>query len=92
MLTNEIVDDESDALFGEADESSGLPVLEKLLSGDTSKFTKGLIDLATQVAKVFTSLGGPGGPLVIFVETLARMAEALAFLSENVPGFNHAPS
>lgn len=65
-----------------------LPVLEKLLSGDTSKFTKGLIDLATQVAKVFTSLGGAGGPLVIFVETLARMAEALAFLSENVPGFN----
>lgn len=65
-----------------------LPVLEKLLSGDNSAFAKTLIDLFTQVGKVFASLGGPGGPLIIFIDTLARLAEAVAWLSQNVPGFN----
>lgn len=65
-----------------------LPVLEKLLSGDNSAFAKSLIDLVTQVGKVFSSLGGPGGPLIIFIDTLARLAQAVAWLSENVPGFN----
>lgn len=65
-----------------------LPVLERLLSADNSAFAKGLIDLVSQVGKVFAELGGPGGPFLIFIETLARMAEAVAFLSENIPGFN----
>ena len=65
-----------------------LPVLEKLLSGDNSAFAKSLIDLVTQVGKVFSSLGGPGGPLIIFIDTLAKLAQAVAWLSENVPGFN----
>jgi len=66
-----------------------LPVVEKLLSGDSSAFASSIIDLAKSVGELISVAGGPGGSLTVFVDTMAQIVETVAWLAEHVPGFSN---
>ena len=64
-----------------------LPKIKTMVESTTEALGPALLTTVEAIADVFIQLGGSSGPIVIFVEALGKMAEAIGWLIENVPGF-----
>jgi hypothetical protein len=63
-----------------------VPVFKELLEGTTKALGPALIQGLVQLGKLFGSLGGASGPLVLFVENVTRLLSVINSLVQNVPG------
>lgn len=64
-----------------------LPVFVSMVNSTTKAFGPHLIAMLTQTLKLFATLAGSSGPLVIFVDLLTAGARALNWMNDNIPGF-----
>jgi hypothetical protein len=62
-----------------------LPVLETMVATTTQAFGPALVTLLTELGRLFGSLAGASGPLVLFTETLSKIVGAFADLLQQHP-------
>ncbi len=66
--------------------SEFVPILEKIVHSVSDQLLPALVNMAAAFGRVFADLAGTSGPLFVFITVLTKIAEAIGFLVEKVPG------
>lgn len=67
-----------------------LPLMVQLTQHITQTFGPHLIDAITSVGRAFAPIAGASGPLVLFLDMVRRLADAIVWVQRHVPGATQA--